>query len=121
MEGCGTVQHLRTEPKRMLGLGKIELLNGAIKTNTTSGTTPTGGNHEYSNLHDVEALKGSSEGGDSRYTEEIMFLPFEAPACLVGSSTGNSFPVRNGINEEGGQFSDAEEDNVPLNATETER
>jgi RNA-binding protein NOB1 len=145
----------------MLGLGKIELLNGAIKTNNTSGTIPTGGNHDNSNLHDVEALEESSESDDSRYTEEVSsseeemeetkedkptttsappkktwamlvnpklsqseyidhVLPSDAPTCLVGSSTGNTFPVRNGMNEEGGQFSDAEEDNVHLNTTETE-
>lgn len=155
MEGCGSVPHLRTEPKRMLGLGKIEQLNGAC------GTTPTEGNHENSNPHHDEALEESSESGDSRYTEEVSsseeemeenkedklittsstpnktwamlvnpklsqsapvdhVLPSGASVCLVGSTNGNALPVSNAINDEGGQFSDAEEDNVPLKTTETE-
>jgi hypothetical protein len=41
-------------------------------------------------------------------------------SCLVGSFVRSTIPVRNGINEEGGQFSDAEEGNLPLNTTGTE-
>lgn len=158
MEGCGTVQHLRTKPKRMLGLGKIEPLNG---TNNTSNSDAARSNNtadlgeppiDWTESDDTSTEEVSTSDEEEEETKKdtsmtISSTPKKTWAMLVNptlsqSTSAQVLPVDKvsldptasnysrsdlennyhhlGIKteEEGGQFSDAEEDKSQTITTE---
>lgn len=166
MEGCGSVQHLRTEPKRMLGLGKIEALGIKNKNDqqsllpTATATSETDfrfvdniiveekevDEDDFSENDDEETIEQSDSSDDDNDSAVARSsAPKKTWAMLVNPNTScmttpsfmgteNTTTLRHNMEQlnldstqqhsysgEDGQFSDAEEDDLPqvLGGTET--
>lgn len=141
-EGCnGNVEHIRTTPKRVLGLGKFETLATNKAKDSTSGdggATAEGVQHGVVVSDDEgDAVSScSSEEEASESEEPDITEPTSAPPCAASPPKSWAALLDPQVKEfaddiatagaplahvlqEGGQFSDAEEEDDALQEVDT--
>mgnify|MGYP005844980825 CR=1 FL=1 len=90
-EGCGTVEHVRTTPKRTVGVGKIEVLGEKKKQQTT-----TDGETKEAKEEDVDDIEydevNESDVGEEEEEPKKSFFE-EAPENPVPKTTTSTAPA----------------------------